>query len=283
MTGITDGSAGAWNNRYRRTKCPATIKNGFDGIGQAAVPAVDAGKSYGGQKMEKIGSYYQTGVYERTAQAARDAENARADKARNANAAKEEKKSPALSRAAQKLLKELRNTYKNMDFMVADYETEEEAAALLSRGTGEYSALLSTDELEKMAADESVKEKNLKTLEEAVSKLDEMKEQLGDKADDVTRLGIAIGDDGEVSFFAELEKNSEKQRERIEKQREEKRDEAREAKNAETDRYRALGRPAEKRTTVFAPTVEELAEKISQVDWSKVKEERPDFAGQKFD
>ncbi len=233
--------------------------------------------------MEKIGSYYQTGVYERTAQAARDAENARADKARNANAAKEEKKSPALSRAAQKLLKELRNTYKNMDFMVADYETEEEAAALLSRGTGEYSALLSTDELEKMAADESVKEKNLKTLEEAVSKLDEMKEQLGDKADDVTRLGIAIGDDGEVSFFAELEKNSEKQRERIEKQREEKRDEAREAKNAETDRYRALGRPAEKRTTVFAPTVEELAEKISQVDWSKVKEERPDFAGQKFD
>lgn len=233
--------------------------------------------------MEKIGSYYQTGVYERTAQAARDAENAKADKARNANAAKEEKKSPALSRAAQKLLKELRNTYKNMDFMVADYETEEEAAALLSRGTGEYSALLSTDELEKMAADESVKEKNLKTLEEAVSKLDEMKEQLGDKADDVTRLGIAIGDDGEVSFFAELEKNSEKQRERIEKQREEKRDEAREAKNAETDRYRALGRPAEKRTTVFAPTVEELAEKISQVDWSKVKEERPDFAGQKFD
>lgn len=233
--------------------------------------------------MEKIGSYYQTGVYERTAQAARDAENARADKARNANAAKEEKKSPALSRAAQKLLKELRNTYKNMDFMVADYETEEEAAALLSRGTGEYSALLSTDELEKMAADESVKEKNLKTLDEAVSKLDEMKEQLGDKADDVTRLGITIGDDGEVSFFAELEKNSEKQRERIEKQREEKRDEAREAKNAETDRYRALGRPAEKRITVFAPTVEELAEKISQVDWSKVKEERPDFAGQKFD
>ncbi len=233
--------------------------------------------------MEKIGSYYQSSVYERTAKAAKDAENAKADRAKSASAAKEEKKSPALSRAAQKLLKELQKTYKNMDFMVADYETDEEAAALLSRGTGEYTALLSTDELEKMAADDSVKEKNLKTLDEAVSKLDEMKEQLGDKADDVTRIGIAIGDDGEVSFFAELEKNSEKQRERIEKQREEKRDETKEAKSAETGQYRALGKPAEKRTTVFAPTVEELAEKISQVDWSKVKEERPDFTGQKFD
>lgn len=258
-------------------------KNGFYGIGQAAVPAADAGKSYGGQKMEKIGSYYRSSVYERTAQAAKETESAKADRAGNANAAKDEKKSPALSKAAQKLLKELQKTYKNMDIMVADYETEEEAAALLSRGTGEYSALLSTDELEKMAADDSVKEKNLKTLDEAVSKLDEMKEQLGDKADDVTRIGIAIGDDGEVSFFAELEKNSEKQRERIEKQREEKRDEAKAAKSAETAQYRALGKPAEKRTTVFAPTVEELAEKISQVDWSKVKEERPDFTGQKFD
>lgn len=239
--------------------------------------------------MEKIGSYYQSSIYGKTAKAAKEAESAKADKAKSANAAKEEKKSPTLSKAAQKLLKDLQKTYKNMDFIVADYETEEEAANLLSRGTGEYSALISADELEKMAADDSVKEKNLKTLDEAVSKLDEMKEQLGDKADDVTRIGIVIGDDGEVSFFAELEKNSEKQRERIEKQRMEKghskeqRDEAKEAKNAETAQYRAVGRPAEKRTTVFAPTVEELAEKISQVDWSKVKEERPDFTGQKFD
>lgn len=233
--------------------------------------------------MEKIGSYYQSSVYERTARAAKEAESAKADKAKSANAAKEEKKSPTLSRAAQKLLKDLQKTYKNMDFIVADYETEEEAASLLSRGTGEYSTLLSADELEKMAADESVKEKNLKSLDDAVSKLDEMKERLGDKAGDVTRIGIAIGDNGEVSFFAELEKNSEKQRERIEKQREEKRDEAKEAKSAETAQYRALGKPAEKRTTVFAPTVEELADKISQVDWSKVKEERYDFTGQKFD
>lgn len=239
--------------------------------------------------MEKIGSYYQSSIYERTAQAAKEAENARAGKAKGTNAAKEEKKTPNLSKAAQKLLKELQKTYKNMDFIVADYETEEEAAALLSRGKQDYSTLISTDELEKMAADDSVKEKNLKILDNAVAKLDEVKDKLGDKADDVTRIGIAIGDNGEVSFFAELEKNSEKQRERIEKQRMEKvhsteKKEAGKAENSEeAARYRAMGGHAEKRTTVFASTVDELVEKISQVDWSKVKEERHNSSGQKFD
>lgn len=233
--------------------------------------------------MEKIGSYYQSSIYSKNAQNAKDADRTKTENAKNTNAANESKKAPVLSKAAQNLLKELKKTYKNMDFMVADFETDEEAASLLSKGTGEYSALFTPEELEKMAADEDVKNKNLKVLDNAVSKLDEMKNQLGDKAEDVTRIGISFGDDGEVSFFAELEKNSEKQRERIEKQREEKRDETKEAKSAETGQYRALGKPAEKRTTVFAPTVEELAEKISQVDWSKVKEERPDFTGQKFD
>lgn len=239
--------------------------------------------------MEKIGSYYQSSVYAKTAQAARDAEKAKADSAGKADSAKENKKAPNLSKAAQKLLKELQKSYGNMDFIVADYETDEEAASLLSRGTGEYSALFTPDELEKMAADEDVKNKNLKTLDEAVSKLDEMKGQLGEKGDDVTRIGISFGDDGEVSFFAELEKNSEKQRERIEKQRMEKehsRDKkaaAKEAKSVETEEYRAHGRNTGKKTTVYASTVEELAEKIAKVDWNAVKEEHQSATGQRFD
>lgn len=37
-----------------------------------------------------------------------------------------------------------------------------------------------------------------------------------------------------------------------------------------------------KRTTVFASSVSELAEKIAQVDWDKVKEERYEASGQRF-
>lgn len=233
--------------------------------------------------MEKIGSYYENSFYDRTAQTKKDAGTARSGSAKNANGAKEEQKTSNLSKAAQKLLKELHNTYGNMDFIVADYETEEEAASLLSRGNSKYSALMSTDELEKMAADEDYKNKNLKLIDDAVSKLDDMKAQLGDRADDVKRLGVAIKDDGEVSFFAELEKNSEKQRERIDKQREDKKEAAREAKKAEADRHMPVGRTPGKRTTVFAPSVEELAKKIDGVDWDKIKEEPFNPTGQRFD
>lgn len=234
--------------------------------------------------MEKIGSYVQqSGFYDRTAQTGAGSRSARTSGAGSTDAAKESRTGAALSTGAKKLLKELKKTYGDMDFIVADYETEEEAAALLSRGKGEYSALLSTDELEKMAADEDVKKKNLETLDNAVAKLDDMKEKLGDKGDDVTRIGIVLGDDGEVSFFAELQKTSEKQRERIERNREEKRENARaEGRDQGADQLRP-DRAGGKHTTVFAPTVDELAEKISQVDWNKIKEERQDPVGQRFD
>ncbi|WP_296457097.1 DUF6033 family protein [uncultured Acetatifactor sp.] len=233
--------------------------------------------------MEKIGNYYQSSLYEKTTQAAKDADRAKAGSAKKANASGEGKKAPTLSKAAQNLLKELKKTYSNMDFIVADFETDEEAASLMSRGTAEYSALFTPEELEKMAADEDVKNKNMKILDGAVSKLDEMKTKLGDKADDVTRIGISFGDDGEVSFFAELEKNSEKQRERIEKQREDKKDAAKENGKAEAAEYLAHGKATGKRTTVYASTIEELAEKIANVDWNAVKEERQSTTGQRFD
>ena len=233
--------------------------------------------------MEKIGSYYQSSIYEKTAQAAKDADRAKAGSARKAGGTEEGKKAPALSKAAQNLLKELKKTYSNMDFIVADFETDEEAASLMSRGTAEYSALFTPEELEKMAADEDVKNKNMKILDGAVSKLDEMKTKLGDKADDVTRIGISFGDDGEVSFFAELEKNSEKQRERIEKQREDKKEATKDNGKAEAAEYLAHGKPTGKRTTVYASTIEELAEKIANVDWNAVKEERQSTTGQRFD
>lgn len=233
--------------------------------------------------MEKIGSYYENSLYDRTAQTKKDAGSARTGNTKNTNGAKGEQKTPALSKAAQKLLKELHNTYGNTDFIVADYETEEEAASLLSRGKSQYSALLTTDELEKMAADEEYKNKNLKLLDEAVSKLDDMKTQLGDKADDVKRLGVTIGNNGEVSFFAELEKNSEKQRERIEKHREEKKEAAKEDKKAEAEKYMSMGRPSGKHTTVFASSVDELVEKIGQVNWDNIKEDSSNPTGQRFD
>ena len=106
-----------------------------------------------------------------------------------------------LSNKAKELLKELQKTYGNMDFIIADYETEEEAASLLSRGTKEYSVLIDPDTLEKMASDESEKEKYINLLEKATGKLTDIKEQLKESGEEVKRLGISIGEDGSISYL----------------------------------------------------------------------------------
>lgn len=179
-----------------------------------------------------------------------------------------------LSDRAKALLQELRRTYSNMDFMVADYESEEEAASYLSRGTKEYSVLIDPEELERMASDDSVKEQNLSVLDQAVGKLDEMKEQLGDRKDEVVRMGVNIGKNGEVSYFAELEKAGERQKEFVDKIREDKKEAAKEAAaKAESKTHGRYDYEHSKRTTLYASTAEELLEKIRQVDWDSIKEE----------
>ncbi len=80
-------------------------------------------------------------------------------------------KSVELSKEAKDLLKELQQKYGNMDFIVGDYETDDEAAAYLSRGTKEYSVLMSAEELEKMAKDSSSKKAGMEKIESARNQL----------------------------------------------------------------------------------------------------------------
>lgn len=231
--------------------------------------------------MDKIGNYgvYQSNYYNRS-QAGKTG-TAKASEAKGTKVSEQTK--AGLSDGAVKLLKELKKTYGNTDFIVADYETDEEAAAYLSRGRSQYSVLITPEELEKMAVDENVKKENLKVLDDAFSKLDQMKKQLGEKGQEVSRVGISIGSDGEVSYFAELEKVSEKQRERIEEKRESSREKSREEmKEMARKRMDELkgkgpasmpGREPSKHTTVQASSVEELLEKIGQVDWDEVPDD----------
>lgn len=235
--------------------------------------------------MDKIGSYgvYQNNYYEKP-QAFKNGTSA----AESKSTKRSEQKQVQLSDGAVKLLNELKKTYGNMDFIVADYETDEEAATYLSRGRAQYSVLITPDELEKMAADENAKNENLKVLDNAIAKLDELKEQLGEKGQEISRLGISIGNDGEVSYFAELEKVSAKQRERIEEKRESNREELKEEMKQKARekldelRGRGPGREPVKRTTVHASSVEELAEKIGQVDWSQIADDTI-MSGKRFD
>lgn len=234
--------------------------------------------------MSKVNGYsvYQNNYYNSTVQNKKEQDKThKSDSAGKTDSTKKtEHNTVQLSDKAKALLQELKKQYGNMDFIVADYDSEEEAASYLSRGTKEYSVLIDTDELERMAEDEEVKNQNLALLDEAVGKLDDLKEQLKDteNGDQVVQLGVTIGKDGEVSFFAELEKVSERQKEFVDKIREEKKEAAADAKTADAEKAAAQNYDAHnvekgKRTTVYAASTEELLEKIAGVDWDNIKEE----------
>lgn len=228
--------------------------------------------------MNKVGGYntYLSNFFDNSVQKGiNQSKSSKTDSSKKTDNTKKANSSVQLSDKAKALLQELKKTYTNMDFIVADYESEEEAASYLARGTKEYSVLIDPEELERMASDDSVKEQNLALLDEAVGKLDELKDQLGDRKDEVVRLGISIGKDGEMSFFAELEKAGERQKEFIDSIREGKKEAAEKAEAGRGDprNHYTQGFERGKRTTIYASSVEELLDKISNVDWDSIKEE----------
>lgn len=229
--------------------------------------------------MNGLGAYsaMQTNSY--TA-AAKGRQAAKTEGKQTEAAKKTENSTLQMSDKAKALLQELKKTYGNMDFFVAEYASDEEAAQYLSRGLKDYSVLIDPEELERMANDDEVKKQNLSLLDEAVGKLDQVKEELKgtDREKEVASLGVTIGKDGQVSYFAELEKAGERQKEFVDKIVEDKREAAKEAaKDAETQtvdkNQEKYNYQHSKRATVSAGSVEELLQKIQGFDWNSVKEE----------
>ena len=181
-----------------------------------------------------------------------------------------------LSDKAQNLLDSLKKKYGNMDFMVADFDDEQSAKEILSRGTKEFSVLFSPDELEKMASDEKYLDEKIKGMEGAVRFSERINDEFGyesvfQKNSDgvqVTNVGISFNDDGTMTYFAELEKVNEKQQERLENARE---DKAEKAEKANKNEKVSKATSSTKKTVVYADTEEDLVNKIYEIDWSKIE------------
>lgn len=109
-----------------------------------------------------------------------------------------------LSSTAQSYLERLKNKYGNMDFIIADYDTDEEADTLLSNGKGEYNVLITPDLLEKMAADESVAAEYEGVIESSVNDIKTARNELGKDADMIDKFSITLNSDGTVSITAML-------------------------------------------------------------------------------
>lgn len=109
-----------------------------------------------------------------------------------------------LSKTARDYLAELKKKNPNMDFIIADYSTDEEADALLAKGKGEYNVLITPDLLEKMAADEAVAEEYEGIIATSVEEMKSAKEQLGDDKDMLENLGVSVDGEGNVTYHAKL-------------------------------------------------------------------------------
>lgn len=207
----------------------------------------------------------------------------------------EESKKPEdkveLSKAAKDLLAQLKEKYGNIDFFVAEFSSDEEAQYYHSQATKQYSCVIDPQTLEEMAADEAVKEKYVGIIDSAGEKFGQLKEELGEDADQIKRMGVTVDKEGVVTYFAELTRQTVRNQEALSEQQKARKAEAKE-RAEKADKKRAEGKNDKEKENetgnpfkVSAPTIEELAEKLKQLlagrkaengEMDK-KQERPHF------
>ncbi len=153
-----------------------------------------------------------------------------------------------LSDNAKNLLEELRKKYGNMDISVAEWSTDEEQDYYAGLTDKDDSVLINPELLEKMAADDSVREQYESVLGNAGKASETLKEELGEDVDKIKSFSITMDADGKVTYavkllknMAEQSKNNTKtQKERLEEQRAARKEEAKkQEEELETEKIEA--------------------------------------------
>ena len=227
---------------------------------------------------------YKTGTADKKKEAAQTTVNSKNNRSTTESIAEKN-----LSKAAQKLLGDLRGSRSDMDFMVADFENGDNAKDLLAQSDKEYTVIFSKEEMEKMASDPKYYAEKMHSIDGALRMSDEINAQFGferafgktnggvDADTKITKFGISFNSDGTTTFFAQLEKSSASQKEYLEKLQEKKAEEKKEAKKKEQSKQIEV-----RKTTVQANSKEEVLDKIKNIDWDSIKPEENKIGG-RFD
>ncbi len=178
---------------------------------------------------------------------------------------------PKLSDDAKKYYESLKEKYGNMDFILVDSKSKDYAQANSARYANPLKTVVLIDEekIERMATDEEYRKKYEAILSGATAQLTQMKDSLEGVGADVKGFGIQVNDDGTASYFAVLQKASDKQRARIEAKAEEKLEEKKKAaKEAKREQQEERIEESDNSwqtedvTVVKANSVEELLKKL---------------------
>ena len=173
-----------------------------------------------------------------------------------------------LSAKAKSYLENLRSQFGDYDIFAAD--SDDDQKKLLNLGDKEFSVAFSSEELEKMADDPEYAKEQINKMQRMIEMskriceqngfLSEFEQTVGEKGDILRSLTISTDKDGNLQFFAELEKLSEKQRERIEENREKKQAEKKDVGDKDVV----------KSTTLQASSEEELIKRFKEFNWDSI-------------
>lgn len=231
-----------------------------------------AGAAYGSYQ-----NIYKAGTVDKKIDAAKTREN---DKVKRNTAESIAEKD--LSKEAQKLLKDLRGSRTDMDFVVADYENGDKVKEILAQSDKEFTVIFSKDEIDKMASDPKYYADKMRSIDDALRMSDEINAQFASESalgkengikgsannTKITKFAIAFNSDGTTTFFAQLEKTRADQKEYLEKIQEKKAAEKKEAKKKDQSKQIEI-----KKVMVQANSKEELLNKIKNIEWDSIKPE----------
>ncbi len=198
---------------------------------------------------------------------------------------------PQLSEAASSYYEELKAKHNDVEFVLVDdanVATAKEQTANINTNKSMI-VLISEDEVEEMATNKDVREKNEKLITDAKAQMPDLIKQLKESGTEVKSFGMEFNDDGTASYFAVVDKSMAAQKERIENKVEEKRAEKKaDAKEAAAEKAET-NRTGHKEdlTTVTASSMEELIRKIKDTMYmakaDSVMTAQEKMVGQSFD
>ena len=165
-----------------------------------------------------------------------------------------------LSAKAQSYLESLRKKYGDYDFVVSNNLD----AAQTVGSDKEYSVIFTVDELEKMAEDDDYAQKVMGQVGDAVDMMKGLWEKDLGEGVQFSQLSVTFDSEGNMKLFAQLEKLSAEQKERLEAAAEKRAEE-----QAKDDGMPVVFKSAD----VEAENAEELLNKIFGIDWSKIPDE----------
>lgn len=140
-----------------------------------------------------------------------------------------------LSEEGAKYYEELKKKFGNYDFILVSKDEMENAkshAASYANGLKTV-VLIDEDKIERMATDKEYRKKYEGILDGTKAQIEQLKEKLTATGAPIAGLGLQVGENGEISYFAVLKKSGDAQKARIESKREQVRAEKKaEAKKA---------------------------------------------------